>query len=218
MASSLFALHESDSDSDESSHLSYLLEDSSEASDDEMFVHDGIACGIGECFTSFLLSVSCILTVTWLCLFTVLTDHDVLAALAHSQQQRLMLAAFRLFQSRPGSYGPNCQQTEFCWEAHVRRLSEPDFKLRYRLSIDSFNTLLDILAPLLSVHDEKQALNSRSGEPICLQARLAVALRYFAGGDPKDLFLIYHMSKCMVMKCVWRAVDTDSTGIIPVSV
>ena len=37
--------------------------------------------------------------------------------------------------------------------------------------------------------------------------RLAVALRYFAGGDPLDLMLIYCISKRMVYYCIWQVVD-----------
>jgi hypothetical protein len=86
-------------------------------------------------------------------------------------------------------------------------LSEAQFKLRYRLSFHSFNKLLAILAPSLAVTNEKQACNCRSGKPVELPTRLAAALRYFAGGDPQDLMLIYGMSKMMVMHCVWRVVD-----------
>ena len=89
----------------------------------------------------------------------------------------------------------------------MQRLSEAQFKLRYRLSFHSFNKLLAILAPSLAVTNEKLACNCRSGKPVELPTRLAAALRYFAGGDPQDLMLIYGMSKMMVMHCVWRVVD-----------
>ena len=88
---------------------------------------------------------------------------------------------------------------DFSWDEHVQRLSEAQFKLRYRLSFHSFNKLLAILAPSLAVTNEKQACNCRSGKPVELPTRLAAALRYFAGGDPQDLMLIYGMSKMMIM-------------------
>ena len=96
---------------------------------------------------------------------------------------------------------------EFSWEEHVRGMYEDEFKLRYRLSWDSFHNLLDIIRPELDIVDHKRAYYSRSGNPIPLEARLACALRYFAGGDPLDLKHIYCMSKAQVMLCVWRTVD-----------
>ena len=38
--------------------------------------------------------------------------------------------------------------------------------------------------------------------------RLAIALRYFAGGDPLDLKLIYCISKHTVYRCIWQVVDS----------
>ena len=103
--------------------------------------------------------------------------------------------------------GWNKRVPDFSWEQHVDRMYEDEFKLRYRVSSDSFYKLLDIVQPELNVSDLKQELCSRSGKPIQLQTRLAVALRYFAGGDPLDLKLIYGMCKTQVMLCVWKAVD-----------
>ena len=37
--------------------------------------------------------------------------------------------------------------------------------------------------------------------------KLAIALRYLAGGSHLDLRLIYHVSSCYVYKCVWAVVD-----------
>ena len=64
-----------------------------------------------------------------------------------------------------------------------------------------------LLEPGLSVQNEKQHLNSHSGQPIQMAVRLAVALRYFAGGDHLDLKLIYCISKVMVYTCIWQVVD-----------
>ena len=80
------------------------------------------------------------------------------------------------------SGGPKATVPDFSWDEHVQRFSEAQFKLRYRLSFHSFNKLLAILEPSLAVTNEKLACNSRSGKPVELPTRLAVALRYFAGG------------------------------------
>ena len=47
--------------------------------------------------------------------------------------------------------------TEFSWHDHVARLSDRDFKLRYRVTLSAFNELLEMLRPRLKVTDEEKA-------------------------------------------------------------
>ena len=126
------------------------------------------------------------------------------------QQQRLVLAAAVLL-GQSEKTGPNREVRDFSWDEHVRYLYDAEFKLRYRVSWDSFNTLLRILEPGLRVANEAQAMKSRSGKAIELSTRLAVALRYFAGGCPLDLICIYKISKTQVFRCIWLVVDAVNT-------
>ena len=48
---------------------------------------------------------------------------------------------------------------------------------------------------------------AKCGELIRPEVKLAIALRFFAGGSPLDLKLLYHVSKGYVYQCVWRVVD-----------
>ena len=129
-------------------------------------------------------------------------------------QQRLILAAATLLnEPRMGPVGPNRQVPDFDWHTHVRNMRDYNFKLRYRVSWESFNTLLKILEPKLQVSNERQACNSRSGKPIQLQTRLAIALRYFAGGDVLDLILIYGVSRASVFSCIWCAVNAINSRL-----
>ena len=136
-----------------------------------------------------------------------LTQEEYICVGIHAQ--RLIAAATALLMS--GDFkdagSPHRKPPEFSWQTHVARLTEVEFKQRYRLCPLSFDKLLGILEPGLSVQNEKQHLNSRSGQPIEMPVRLAVALRYFAGGDPLDLKLIYCISKVMVYTCIWQVVD-----------
>ena len=85
-------------------------------------------------------------------------------ALCAAHQQRLAAAVVLLLQdSGPAAVGPNQQPLGFDWEQHITRMSEADFKLRYRLSFDSFNKLLEQLQPKLDVANVRQAVNCRSG-------------------------------------------------------
>ena len=127
--------------------------------------------------------------------------------MAAAHQRRLVVAAALLLNDGSTGRGWTQRVPDSSWETHVEHMYEHEFKLRYRLASDSFYKLLEILKPELDVTNRKQAYYSRSGKPIQLETRLAVALRYFAGGDPLDLMLIYGMSKAQVMLSVWRAVD-----------
>ena len=145
-----------------------------------------------------------------------LTQEEYICTGSHAQ--RLVAAATALLLD--GDFkgvGSACRKPpEFSWQAHVARLTAAEFKQRYRLAPQSFDKLLSILEPDLSVQNEKQHLNSRFGDrPIELPVRLAVALRYFAGGDPLDLKLIYCISKQTVYSCCWsdsHGTNTDGTG------
>ena len=97
--------------------------------------------------------------------------------------------------------------TEFSWRDHVARLTDRDFKLRYRLTPPAFNELLGMLRPYLKVKDEEKARMAKWGCLISEEAKLACTLRYLAGGDVKDLQLIYHISPGHVYKYIWMVVD-----------
>ena len=64
-----------------------------------------------------------------------------------------------------------------------------------------------MLSPHLKVTDEEKARMAKWGELISEEAKLACALRFLAGGDVKDLQLIYHMCPSQVYKYVWLVVD-----------
>ena len=128
------------------------------------------------------------------------------ALLALSHQRRLVAAAAALLTTMPGCGGAHRKPKDFSWQDHVEDMTEAEFKLRYRLDSHSFYKLLERLEPELQ-KDEKQQLRARSGTPVATAVRLAVALRYFAGGDVLDLKLIYCMSKTAVMTCIWEVVD-----------
>lgn len=127
-------------------------------------------------------------------------------SLSGTHRARVAAAAFVLLQGNQGSGGWHKRSPEFCWATHVDRMTEAEFKLRYRVGSDAFYELLDLIRPELETNAVMAAV-SRSGKPIPIQAVLACALRFFAGGDPHDLKLIYCMSKTQVMRCVWRVVD-----------
>ena len=122
-----------------------------------------------------------------------------------------------------GPQGPKTRVTDrggkalgpFNWVAHCDQLTEAEFKTRYRLDLDSFNTLLDKCRADLTTNNTQKAWESRphSG-PISPEVRLACTLRYLAGGQVCDLRLIYKpLSKSECYKCVWAGVDAINKHI-----
>jgi hypothetical protein len=94
----------------------------------------------------------------------------------------------------------------FSWADHVARLSELEFKKRYRLTVAAFNDLLAILRPQLEAINLQLARNSR-GTPVAAEIRLACALRFLAGGMMLDLSEIFRLSMSECYRSVWRAID-----------
>ena len=131
-----------------------------------------------------------------------LGDNDAIAAASAAHKRRMAAAAAAIF-PQEGGQGPGGKKEkvkEFSWGEHVRRLTETQFQRRYRLNWRSFYKLLKIIDADLTVTDMKQAKRGHFGWVVPNEAKLAMALRYLAGGDPKDLFLIYHVSYAYVFK------------------
>ena len=133
---------------------------------------------------------------------SILDDEDDLfdplghrAALAGAiQKRRAAAAAAFLAQQRPreperqasGPQGKKHKDTSlFVWEEHCLRLTEDEFKRRYRLTPDSFYKLLSMLGSRLDPKNFKQAKNGsmRDGQVVRNEVKLAIALRYLAGGE-----------------------------------
>lgn len=132
------------------------------------------------------------------------------ATLAH--RRRLCAMASCAAATESSGQGPKGPKPEphwpgFSWAAHMGRLTESQFKLRYRLTVDGFYKLVGILRKDLSVQDSVKAQNAKWGCVVGAETKLAIALRFMAGGDVLDLQLIYDVSKDYVYSCLWCVVD-----------
>ena len=79
----------------------------------------------------------------------------------------------------------------------------------------SFDELLTKIKPKIT-SDSKKALNS-SGSPVPAAIKLAVALRFLAGGIYLDLAFGFNLPENTIMKYVWEvyeAIDTDMNNIV----
>ena len=89
--------------------------------------------------------------------------------------------------------------------------TDQDFRRVYRMSKDSFNDLHDLLLPQL--HSIFFPSNGGCRDPehnkylIQTKIRLSIALRFFAGADPLDLFGWHGVSIVSVFVSVWGVID-----------
>ena len=131
----------------------------------------------------------------------------------HRQRAAAVAAVLVGVQPRQGPQGRKRKDASpFIWEDHVARLTAAEFKLRYRLTAEAFYGLLDMLEPMLRVDSAKQALRSK-GVVTLPCTKLAVCLRFLAGGQVLDLQLIYHLSKSECYNCVWLGIDAINSAI-----
>ena len=92
-----------------------------------------------------------------------------------------------------------------CSVAHIyKQLGPTYFRRAYRMKYQSFSKLVELLVPYLPTVDCSMAHVNGS---ISNSVRLAVALRYFAGGSPYVITTTYGISFSEVFVSVWRIVN-----------
>ena len=140
-------------------------------------------------------------------------DDEIMEHVAAVLARRRRAAAAALNRQKSGPKGKKRMPLSFfSWTDHVHRLSERDFKLRYRLDRASFNHLHGRIKSSIRTKNREQAKRSRSASgPVASEVRLAVTLRYLAGGMVDDLALIYHISKNEVYSSLWSTIDAINT-------
>jgi hypothetical protein len=92
------------------------------------------------------------------------------------------------------------QHTCLNWEEHVAKLlHENAFGYTYRMSLDAFNNLVELLQEDITA-DPRMALVS-TGDPIYPEMVVAIGLHYLASGSYIDIKNMYHLSKAGVYLC-----------------
>ena len=103
--------------------------------------------------------------------------------------------------------------TRKSWSAHLAELCPGEFKRRYRMSAERFNVLLEEVAKQhkffrqLTPQQEALHRNFHGCAGIDPRHKLAVAIRWFAGGSHMDIRLVHGMSKAAVYHCMWNVVS-----------
>ena len=91
---------------------------------------------------------------------------DVLPAVIAQRRRLAAAAAVILGNGGQGPQGPKMNLNDpFNWNAHISRMTEQSFKLRYRVTFDGFNELLQLIRGDLQVN-EKMAARNKFGEII----------------------------------------------------
>ena len=99
------------------------------------------------------------------------------------------------------------------WLYHVSRLGPRNFKRMYRMDIISFNHLHNVLHKELETIHKEQAIRS-SGSAVCSHIRLALTIRYLAGGSlwghSWRRLAVWFGDYCF--HCIWGEYGNDGLG------
>ena len=87
------------------------------------------------------------------------------------------------------------------------RLGERFVRKAYRMSEQSFWKLYSILEPGLKENKKERKNGGTPNGPITSSARLSMALRWFAGGEPADIMQTHGVGYDEVYNSVWLVVD-----------
>ena len=90
------------------------------------------------------------------------------------------------------------------WDRTVQFLSNKDFRVMYRMDLEAFNALLFKLRQRITSNPKYLR---KAVFPVIPELRLALTLRYLAGGSVQDLWLMYGVSRREVYRSIWMTID-----------
>ena len=94
------------------------------------------------------------------------------------------------------------------WSQHVRRLErEGMFRKMYRMSVTSFDKLVNLLRPWLQVNLKQSRNASKGNQPIVPEIIMHCTLRYLAGGALHDIRVCAGLSVSSFYRAVRRGID-----------
>eukprot|EP00904_Undaria_pinnatifida_P012574 jgi/Undpi1/8447/HiC_scaffold_25.g10914.m1 len=93
------------------------------------------------------------------------------------------------------------------WKRHASAsVREKSFRRKYRMDEPAFNKLVEILRPVIEADEKYARLRTKSGV-ISVETRVAIALRFCAGGSYLDLQDVHGVSKTSCYSCFHQVVD-----------
>mmetsp|Transcript_14721 Transcript_14721/g.19568 ORF Transcript_14721/g.19568 Transcript_14721/m.19568 type:complete len:434 (-) Transcript_14721:134-1435(-) len=138
-------------------------------------------------------------------------EEELNAIIAVVKRRRLMCAAALAIcleeeENHSRESSPRTIPTRKNWLEHVAQVGRRVFKKMYRLDLENFNRLLGYIRDEITTENVEMARRS-SGSEVCAEVRLAMTLRYLAGGSMWDIRLIFDVSHDEFYRSVWRVVD-----------
>jgi len=121
----------------------------------------------------------------------VTTLSGIMTAAANQLETEQRLSGTVLLSNGGSDRIPNIFRDRTCVETRIRALAQNDptlFKRCFRLSVEDFEVLHDTIAPML------QPVACKSRQPISARIKLAMTLRFLAGGIYLDIAEAYHIS------------------------
>ena len=89
------------------------------------------------------------------------------------------------------------------WKQHVEKLRHTNgFQKRYHMSERSFNQLVDILCPQVSLDELQSYQNTGGNDPITPEMVVGAGLRFLGGEHVKSIADIFGMSESSVVRIV----------------
>ena len=93
-------------------------------------------------------------------------------------------------------------------DQYIGDMEERYFRRKYRMNKTAFWTLLEIVDDYMPSTGKNLKRGAVPNGPITKAARLSMALRHFAGGNPLDISDIHGLSDDEVLTSVWIIVDS----------
>ena len=123
-------------------------------------------------------------------------DQDVEREQKQAKKRRFFLTLLAI-RHRKNCRSKKWSPPRLIWAEYVAELEhQNEFNVTFRMSLSSFNMLVDLLRVKLTV-DENQAIRSSSDKKGCILPELVVAmsLRWLAGGQWQDIKKVYGVSR-----------------------
>lgn len=92
------------------------------------------------------------------------------------------------------------------WQGHLLEEGGRVFRKMYRMDVYYFNDLLRRIRKYIETKDVEMAVRS-CGTPVCAEIRLAMTLRYLAGGQVWDIRSNFGVSVSEFYRSIWTVVD-----------
>jgi hypothetical protein len=82
------------------------------------------------------------------------------------------------------------------WSEYVEELThQNEFKVTFRMSLMSFNKLVELLRPALTIDELQSCRASRGRKPVIPELVVAMSVRWLAGGQWPDIKKVYGISR-----------------------